>query len=254
VKENMSRVKRAVCLEILGDVLISQDLWRYLSLPDWLILRSAGRRFRTLLDCETVFKGIATALSTTEQTYVTGKATWKQRVILDHLASTPSFTGRTLFRGVTSQVWAFSAALKFADGYAFTVWYNVRMPNLCAGLLAMLGLRQHRVAMDAYTHVSGDFIHSSFDDLDVRNDRCRLVYVRTSQRLLLDIQREMYVLGNPGNLREFKLQCTYAVSDGAVELETSVHTNVAQHIGGLLSAPVWIERSEMQEGQRATGV
>jgi len=250
----MSPIKRALSLETLGDVLTSEDLWRYLSLPDWLILRGASRRFRTLLDCETVFKGIS--LCNRKQTYVTGKPTWKQRVIFGHLASTPGFTGSTLFRGLTSRAGSFNPALKFADGYAFTIWYGVRMPNLCNGLLAMLRLRQQGQTMDAYTHVSADFIPSPLDvtdGLDV-NHRCRLIFVRTSQRLLLDIMREMYLLGDPpGDLKEFTLQSTYAVTDGTVSLETRIHcTNVAQNNGGPLSAPVWVDRSEMQ--QRATAV
>jgi hypothetical protein len=224
----------------MEDILVSEQLWKYLGLPEWLTLRSTDRRFHSLLDAETPFKGMASSM--TFQGHVTGEGNMRQRVILESFLASPNFQGRSLFCGLTSEIRNIQVALKYAGGYAINLWSdegNIPEP-LPAGLLDLLSLQSYDPGPQPPSHfqVSADF---------VRDPRTSLLCVPAWDPIYLDIANEQYVLYSLGKFMPFIVKSSYQITGETVTLSTHLLLLPKLTNPHMITNPIWLDREESHE-------
>ena len=222
----------------MEDVFSSEELWKYLKLSDWLVVRSTNHRFRTLLDGETPFKGMARSM--TIQGYVTGNASMKQQVMLESFieSNRRSSVDRNLFRGITSHVANFQVARKYAGGFAIHLWSVVKiLEPLPAGLLSLLALRSDERVPEAASRsqVSADAVGVV---------QARLLHVPCEDLIYVDIANEQYVVNKSGNFMPFRLKWSYKITGETVTLSTDLHRQARLMNPHLISSLIWVDHDQ----------
>ena len=190
------------------DILVSEELWRYLSLPDWIRVRQTCRAFLHHVESETVFKVLS---SLSGPCFVTGEPTWKQRLFLQHYVSRRLRSRRqpSELRVKPDAGWISHKFPPF--GYALELHQHTYWPsNVPGSLLAGLNLIPSRCVHDE----SEEMRESS------KRRRGRLLYFYTDLPVFWDSSR--FVCQDRGCYYAMALRCTYHVAHGAVAMVTEV--------------------------------